>query len=359
MSARESNDKQRGLTRRLLGWYRREARDLPWRRTRDPYTVWAAEIILQQTRIEQGTPYFERFMAAFPTVEALAEADGDAVLKVWEGLGYYGRARRMQEAAKEIVHARHGRFPSSAEDWRRLPGVGRYTAGAIASIALGERTPVLDGNVKRVLARVFRIEACIDDAATTERLWAVASDLVPASHPGDFNQALMELGARVCTPQRPQCSDCPIRLLCEAYASGHQLELPVRRARGQTPHREMVAAVIRRNGRYLIAKRPSHGLLAGLWEFPSGEVRAGESHEAALRRIAQGDLGVDVCVGGLVAVAEQAYSHFHATLTAYRCACPAGRPAPVSHVASKWVRRSELERFAFPRINQKILAHLL
>lgn len=348
----------RGIRASLLRWYRREARDLPWRRTRDPYAIWLSEILLQQTRVDQGQPYYERFLKAFPTVADLAAADEERVLKAWEGLGYYARARNLHKAAKTIVNERGGVLPETLEDWQSLPGVGRYTAGAVTSIAHGLRAPVLDGNVKRVLSRLLDVEESIDDPAVTGELWERATSLVPKAAPGDFNQGMMELGARICVPRSPKCSECPVQRHCEAHARGTQDLRPVRKPRKPIPFHETVAAVVRRNGRYLLAKRPAKGLLSGLWEFPGGRVEAGESHVIALQRIAREQLGVEVKVGGLVAATDHAYSHMKVRLTLYRCEIVEGSPESLAHDTLKWVPRSRFDEHAFPNVNRKIL-HLL
>jgi A/G-specific adenine glycosylase len=331
---------------------------LPWRRTRDPYAVWVSEIMLQQTQVAQGTPYFERFIKAFPSVEALAAAKEDRVLKLWEGLGYYTRARNLHKAAKMVVGDLGGQFPESAEAWQRLPGVGRYTAGAIASIVFGERVPVLDGNVIRVLSRLFDIEACTDDTATRKALWQLAADLVPAKHPGDFNQAMMELGARVCTPKAPQCDACPVKRHCEARAEGVQLERPVRKAKQRTPHHENAVAAIKKNGRYLLCKRPAEGLLGGMWELPAVRLRKGETHQDALHRGISEDFSIDIEVGGLIGVVTHTYSHFKVTLNVYACKATGGRIASTTHTDHKWLLPSQFDRYAIHTANRKFL-HLL
>ena len=346
------------VRRALLAWYARNARDLPWRRTRDPYAVWVAEILLQQTRIDQGTPYFKRFLAAFPTVEALARAPEDAVLKLWEGLGYYARARNLHRAARLVASERGGQFPETAEEWQALPGIGRYTAGAIASIAYNEAVPVLDGNVKRVLARLFDIAAPIGQAATEGRLWALAGALVPPRRPGDFNQAMMELGATVCTPKAPSCPACPLQAACQAAARGTQAKRPVKGKKPASPHYEIVVAAIEKNGRILLGKRPPSGLLGGLWEFPGGKVQAGETHDQALKREIREELGVEIRVGGLAAVVNHAYSHFKVTLNVYRCTMESGTPRPVAHSELKWVPRAQFGRHAFPKANLKFIGVL-
>lgn len=348
-------ERRAGLRRRVINWFRREARDFPWRGVADPYVVWVSEIALQQTRVEQGTPYIERFLNAFPNVETLAEADADQVLKLWEGLGYYTRARNLHKAARQVVRDRRGVLPKTAGDWQGLPGVGRYTAGAIASIAYGEAVPVLDGNVKRVLARLTDLADVIDTAEADSALWDLMRFLVQGRHPGDFNQGMMELGAQVCMPRRPCCGECPVQPLCEAYERGTQDKRPVRAAKRAVPHHEIVVAAIRKHGRYLLGKRPPNGLLGGLWEFPGGKVEPGENHVAAVQREVKEELGIDVDVGGFVARVNHAYSHFKVTLNVYRCSAGNGTPRPSSHTELKWVAPKDFSRYAFPKANHKFL----
>lgn len=341
--------------RRLLTWYHDSARDLPWRQTRAPYAVWLSEIMLQQTRVDQARPYYLRFVEHFPTVQDLAAASEDAVLKAWEGLGYYSRARNLHRAAKMIANDFRGAFPRNAEEWRALPGIGRYTANAIASIAFEERVPVVDGNVVRVLSRMFDIAESTDAPETQEKLWTLAEWLLPSHKPGDFNQAMMELGARVCTPRKPACDDCPVARVCAARAAKTQEQRPVRAKKSPVPHHEVVAAVIQDGDRLLIGRRASKGLLGGLWEFPGGKVKPGETHQQALEREVQEELGVRVKVGGLVASVQHAYSHFRITLSAYRCRITGGDPVPHSHTELRWVRRDEFSDYAFPKANHKFL----
>lgn len=343
--------------RRLINWYRKHARTLSWRGTRDPYRVWIAEIILQQTRVEQGTPYIDRFLKRFPTVEALSEANIDQVLKLWEGLGYYSRARNLHRAAI-MVAKNGGELPRLAEDWMTLPGIGRYTAGAIASIAFDEPAPVLDGNVKRLLARLLDLETRIEDVAAIDMLWNVAGEMVRGKSPGDFNQAMMELGAAVCTPKSPTCGACPVLGFCLANQRGTQALRPVRRARKPVPHKEIVVAAIRKNGRYLLGKRPAEGLLGGLWEFPGGKVEPGEEHETALMREVREELGIEIAVGEPIARVQHAYSHFKVTLNVYVCTHISGAPHPNVHTELKWVSPKRFNEFAFPKANHKFLALL-
>jgi A/G-specific adenine glycosylase len=259
-----------------LAWYREFRRDLPWRRTRDPWAIWVSEVMLQQTRVETVAPYFERFMARFPTPLALAEASEDQVLAAWSGLGYYRRARMLHAGAREVADSV---MPGDREGLLALPGVGRYTAGAIASIAFGESVGLVDGNVARVLARLFAID---DDMkrAGMRRAEGLAEHLVPAEQPGDWNQALMELGATVCTPRSPDCARCPISASCRAYAEGRAHELPRAVAKAKPTPRRLQALVATKAGRVLLARRRSEGLFGGLWEPPS--VEGGPGAKASL-----------------------------------------------------------------------------
>ena len=253
-----------GFCRALLAWYDREKRELPWRGTQDPYRVWLSEIMLQQTRAEAVAPRYEAFLSRFPTVEALAAADEEAVLKAWEGMGYYSRARNLRRAAMEVV--RRGGFPRSAKEWQKLPGVGAYTAAAVASIAYHEAAPALDGNQARVLSRLLAFEGTVD---TPQRLRAQAEALIDRERPGDYNQALMDLGSGVCTPRAPKCGLCPVAAFCAARAGGDAESyphLPPPIARREV---EVTVVLAYLGGRVLVRRRPSKGLLAGLWEFPN------------------------------------------------------------------------------------------
>lgn len=275
------------VRRALLDFYDARRRDLPWRRDVDPYRVWVSEVMCQQTRVETAVPYFERWMARFPTVDALAEAPIDDVLHAWAGLGYYRRAHNLHRAAR-VVRERHGgRIPGDPEALRRLPGVGDYTAGAIASIAFGLPEPAVDGNVRRVLSRLHDLPD--PGAAELRRL---AAELVPAERPGDFNQALMELGATVCTPRSPRCDRCPIASYCRARAAGTQTERPRPKPSKAIPEDDVgTAIVLAPDGALLLVRRPEDGLLGGLWEFPGEAVAAGETPEDAARRAAVRVLG--------------------------------------------------------------------
>lgn len=349
----------------LLAWFDREAADLPWRADHDPYHVWLSEVMLQQTQIETVKPYYARFLAAYPTVSDLAAAPIDDVLKHWEGLGYYSRARNLHRAAQTVT-ANGGQFPQTAAALLALPGVGRYTAGAISSIAFDERAPVLDGNVIRVFARLLDLPDDVTQPATQTRLWAQADSWLPDARPGDYNQALMQLGQLVCRPRQPRCNDCPIRAHCRAYQHETQGERPVRTRKGAPPHYDVGAGMVWRDGRVLIAQRAQEGLLGGLWEFPGGKVEPGESLPDCVRRELREELAIDVEVGDLFAVVKHGFTHFSITLHAFHCTLIAGEPNPAAAnlpqdkqaQAVAWVTPAECERYAFGKADREIVTEL-
>jgi A/G-specific adenine glycosylase len=272
-AVRVNNGVREAFHRDLMRWYRRHHRKLPWRDSRDPYAIWVSEIMLQQTRVETVRPYYARWLQAFPTIQALARASDDRVLKLWEGLGYYSRARNLHRAAQAVVREHAGQLPRTAEGLLALPGIGRYTAGAIASIAFGERVPLVDGNVARVFARIFAIRANVKSPRTLQSLWNLAKHLLPDANPGDFNQALMELGALLCTPVAPQCEICPMRRVCVARARGLVDQLPNRGEKPRTVHIVAKAAFVTSGGRILLKRRPRQGLLANFWELPPADAQ--------------------------------------------------------------------------------------
>lgn len=348
----------------LLAWWDAGHADLPWRRAHDAYGVWVAEIMLQQTQIATVIPYYERWMARFPTAEALAAAPLDDVLKLWEGLGYYSRARNLHAAAQIVTHEHGGRLPETVGELIKLPGIGRYTAGAIASIAFDVPAPILDGNVIRVLSRVHDIEEDVTQSATRTRLWHLAEELVPPDRPGDFNQALMELGQSICLPKNPRCLICPLSALCLARQHGTQPERPVRPPRKRTPHYDVVAAVIwreggpARHGEFLIAQRPHDGLLGGLWEFPGGKVEPGETMADALRREIREELTIDIKPGEFLIAVPHAYTHFRITLHAFHAIYGGGEIQHLGVADHAWVTLDDLDRFAFAVTDRKIIEQL-
>jgi A/G-specific adenine glycosylase len=292
----------------LTAWYRENRRNLAFRRTRDPYAILVAEVLLQRTRIVSGLPYYERFMTRFPTVEDLASASEEEVLKAWEGLGFYGRARNLHRAAKAVVRDDDGRIPGTFSELRELAGIGAYTAGAVASIAFGEAVPAIDGNAARVLSRVFRLGGDLSRGEGRRRLVEIASALVPAEDPGTYNQALMELGSTVCRPKAPRCPVCPLRSTCRAFAEGRPESYPAMRRREPTPVARVAFALAESGGRVLLVRRPARGLLAGLWALPGGEVPPSGSEADAIREALRG-VGVKARLGGAVGEVRHTFSH--------------------------------------------------
>jgi A/G-specific adenine glycosylase len=343
------------FTERLLAWFACQARDLPWRQERTPYRVWVAEVMLQQTRAETVTPYYERFLARFPTVQALAGASLEEVLKVWEGLGYYARARNLHAAARRIVTTCDGELPDTFEGLLGLPGMGRYIAGAVASIAFGQDVAAVDGNARRVLCRAFDIREDTTRPGVQRQLESLATGLLPPGRAGTFNEALMELGATLCTPHAPRCDRCPLHDVCLARQQGHPEALPARSPRRRIPHYEVAAAVIARaDGRVLVAQRHANDMLGGLWEFPGGKREDGETLAECLAREIQEELGVEIEVGEQVTVVKHAYTHFRITLYALRCRLVAGEPRCLDCAAFRWVTLAELEALPMSVADRRI-----
>lgn len=352
---------QPSINSALLQWWDRGHAALPWRENRDPYRVWVAEIMLQQTQISTVIPYYERWLDRFPTVAALAEGSLDDVLKLWQGLGYYARARNMHQAAREIMDQYNGKLPSTVKELMGLKGIGRYTAGAIASIAFERQAPILDGNIVRVLSRLVDLDQDVTLSRTKNQLWHLAETLVPANRPGEFNEALMELGQRLCLPAKPNCQICPFSSLCKAKERGTLLERPVRPPRKNTPHFHVAAGVIWRgsqsgpNAPFLIAQRPLDGLLGGLWEFPGGKLEDGESLPEALHREIQEELAMEIEVGKPLTRIKHAYTHFRITLHAFYAIHIDGEPQHLGVSDHAWVTLKELDQYAFAVTDLKII----
>ena len=342
----------------LLKWYRTHARQLPWRGQNDPYAIWVSEIMLQQTRVETVIPYYQRWMERFPTLHHLAEAPLQEVLAAWEGLGYYSRARNLHQAAQLIV-SRGGVIPHTANALRKLPGVGRYTAGAIASIAFGENTPALDGNIRRVLARLFNVEEPARSPVGEARLWELAEAHLPDGYAGDYNQALMDLGSMLCTPRTPNCVVCPLAKMCIAYRLGIQAQRPVRAPKPSIPHLQVAAGVLAQDGRYLITQRPLQGLLGGLWEFPGGKQEPGEALPECLARELQEELGINVKVGEPLGVYRHAYTHFRVTVHTFQCRLLDDQEPKALQVHDlAWVAPSELKTYPMGKVDRQIASGL-
>ncbi len=347
------------FTRPLLQWYQAAGRDLPWRKNTDPYTVWVSEIMLQQTQVTTARPYFDRFLSVFPTVFDLAKADLDKVLKLWQGLGYYARARHLHQAAQKIVAQFSGKIPATLEGLCDLPGIGRSTAGAILTIAFGQRYPILDGNVRRVLCRFFAIEEDPREKAVEAWLWTCSEKLMPRRHEsGDYLQAIMDLGATVCTPKRPNCGDCPVGPHCSARQLGLQQELPCKIPRKTIPHYDYFAGLLSCEDSVLIHQRPLTGLLAGLWEFPGSRLE-GELKEGTMlscfESFFQKEINQTIKHARLCMSIRHVFTHFKMTLHVFSAEIKT--PVPVK-IPLKWVKRPALSDYAFSAAHQKIISRL-
>ena len=343
----------KNITRKLLRWYSGAARDLPWRRTTDPYAIWVSEVMLQQTRVRTAIPYYEAWMARFPDIGTLAAAGEDAVLKTWEGMGYYARARNLRRAAAIVARDHAGRVPDDPDVFGRLPGVGAYIRAAVTSIAFGAPVAAVDGNVKRVLARLFAVEAPVDRASSTPVFTHYAQRLLDPDDPGRCNQAMMELGATICRPAKTACTRCPLATNCRARADGLVETLPVRAGKRPVPVVHAAVGVVSDGRRVLITRRPSEGLLGGLWEFPGGKVRPGEPAEAACAREIHEEAGIEVEVETHLTRVRHAYTHFRLELDVFRCRLAGGEVVLNGPVDHRWVLLEEIESYAFPAANRK------
>lgn len=343
------------LADRLLDWFAHYARDLPWRRDRTPYRVWVAEVMLQQTRAETVGPYYERFMARFPTLESLARAPLEEVLRVWEGLGYYSRARLLHAAAQKVLEEGGGHLPDTRQELQKLPGIGPYIAAAVASIAFGRPEVALDGNACRVLSRLRALEGNPRRSPVRRRLEEYARSIMPLDGPGRFNEALMELGATVCRPRRPRCDACPLSDDCLAHQWGQEEAFPTPAPRQSLPHYEATAAVIPDSqGRVLLARRKARSFLGGLWEFPGGKREPGESLQECLARELREELGIDVVVGEHLVTLECGYTHFRVTLHTFCCRLIAGVPQCLDCDEVRWVTVEEMTALPMPKADRRI-----
>ncbi len=345
------------LSSKLLTWYHAHKRTLPWRDHPDAYAVWVSEIMLQQTRVETVIPYFEKWMRLFPSIKALANASEQEVLNAWEGLGYYSRARNLHKAARIVADQYEGAIPRDLEQLRKLPGIGRYTAGAIASMAFGMDVAALDGNIKRVYARLFDVAQLVDSPRGEKILWQLADEQLPKGHAGDFNQALMDLGALICVPKNPRCLICPVMGLCQARQNGTQDQRPVKSPKKDVPHYVHAAGVIIARGRVLLAQRPSEGLLGGMWEFPNARVEGDPAR--GLAKALKTGYGIRASTTreknarsplSAVGIVQHGYSHFSVTVHAFRCELSAMPKA--SNL--KWVPLKDLDQYPMGKIDRQI-----
>jgi A/G-specific adenine glycosylase len=345
------------LQQSLLVWYGEQGRRLPWRNIDDPYAIWISEIMLQQTQVKTVLPYYTRWLQQFPTVFDLAAADLQTVLKAWEGLGYYARARNLHRAAQAIVEQHKGRVPEDFDQITALPGVGRTTAGGILSSAFNLPFAILDGNVKRVLARLVALDK--PPAKALNRLWDLSEQILDRHNPRDFNQALMDLGATLCTRRQPNCPQCPWQRHCRAYNLNVQSEIPMTETKAPIPHKHIGVAVIWNDqDQILIDRRKQEGLLGGLWEFPGGKIEPEESVEDCIRREIQEELGIQVEVGDLLTTVTHTYSHFKVTLNVHHCTHLSGEPQPIECDEIRWVTMDSIEEYPFPKANIHIIEAL-
>lgn len=329
--------------RSLIAWFSQNARDLPWRRTHDPYAIWISEIMLQQTQVKTVIPYFERWMRRLPALADFARARPQKVLKLWEGLGYYSRVRNAQAAAQVIVKQHGGRFPRNFDDILALPGIGRYTAGAISSIAFNRPAPILDGNVIRVLCRIFGIAGDPRDKQTNATLWQLANDLVSVdpARCSDLNQSLMELGALVCTPRQMKCSVCPARRFCFAWREGRVAEFPMRPPRAPATERRFTAFVARKQNRFLVRQRPGGAVNAHLWEFPNIEVSVKDERDNKNNKFHIAE--------------DRPFCRIRHSITRYRILLEAYRARAASETPGAWKTIPQLNRLPFTSAHRKIL----
>lgn len=348
---------KRAVRQKLLAWFRRHARDLPWRRTRDPYAVWISEMMLQQTQVATVVPYFKRFLAEFPSVDELAAADESRVLRLWEGLGYYRRARQLHQSARLIVERHGGQFPADAEQVMALPGIGRYTAGAVLSIAFDARLPILEANSRRLIARLLAERGALSSVATDRRLWEFATQLLPRKHVGQFNQALMELGSDICRPRDPECSRCPLAGLCPTQRFGWQQQIPLakRPAVYETVHH--AAVVVRRNRRVLLRRCGDAERWAGMWDFPRFEqsARRGAALQRELSEKVASLTGVAIGPARRTTTIRHGVTRYRITLLCYEAE---SLDADVARSDVRWVHPAQLDHMPLNVTARKIAGGL-
>ncbi|MBI4358614.1 MAG: A/G-specific adenine glycosylase [Candidatus Omnitrophica bacterium] len=371
----------------LLKWFARHKRNLPWRVHGNPYRIFVVEVMLQQTQIKTVIPYYERWMKTFPNIEALARSPLDQVLKLWEGLGYYTRARNLHRAAQIIVDRFGGKIPSDPEILQTLPGIGRYTAGAVASIAFQKPVPLVDGNVARVLSRIYNLKKDVSKPETQKFLYAIAQKLVPpsplssapfrqrrirlrrtggrgngegkAKRPGDFNQALMELGSLICIPEIPKCSICPVRSLCLAFQKGDPSRLPIRSKGPEVKKIDMVVGLLRKNGKILVRRRPPRGIWGGLWEIPGTVCLKNQSSEAALAEEFKEGLGLSVTAEKKWSKLKHRFTHRLAFIHPFELKMSGNGKRQRNSAKTLWASPAKLKTLSFPVPHQKILKSII
>ncbi len=336
----------------VLDWYHGNGRRLPWRTTKDPYRIWVSEIMLQQTRVTTALAFYEQFIHTFPSVRDLAEADQHAVLKQWEGMGYYARARNLHRSAQLIMIRHGGMVPQRMEDLLSLPGIGRSTAGAILTFAYGERAPILDGNIRRLLCRLYALQAGPTQPEAAHLLWQLAETILPDQETGPFNQGLMDIGALLCLPKKPHCRECPLSSLCRAFLMGLQDRIPPPKKRPPLPCHNRAVGIIWSDGRLLIRLRSSDGLLGGLWEFPSLRTKDIQRPFQMLPEWLRQEYGLPVKLEEEVLCFLHTYTHFQEMIRVISGRCQNGRGKLSQDL--RWVWPQELEEYAMPASDRRI-----
>lgn len=343
----------------LLHWYRQNRRALPWRESISPYGVWVSEVMLQQTQVKTVIPFYLKFMESYPRIQDLAAADLESILKSWEGLGYYARARNLHKAAGQVTRLMGGRIPDDFQEFLSLPGVGDYIASAVQSIAFGHAHAVVDGNVKRVLARLFCLDTPVNTSRSHKIFKTLATRLLYTQNPGDYNQALMELGALVCTPKSPDCSNCPVSPHCTALGRDRIAQFPARIKKPKVPVHHIAVGIVRKpmpqQGRVLITRRKLDGLLGGLWEFPGGKVETGETAQAACVREIMEETGIRAEISDHLTRVTHAYTHFKIEMDVFYCDYISGSVRLNGPIDHKWVAIGQLDQFPFPKANLKFI----
>lgn len=343
----------------LLSWYGENKRELPWRKTRDPYAIWISEVMLQQTRVDTVLPYYLNFMEKYPDLKSLAMADPEALLKSWEGLGYYKRLQNLRKTAVFLVDNLDGLFPENLSELKKLPGIGAYTGAALASIAFDEKEAVVDGNVKRVMARLFEDSFPVNANRAHKHFQQYADFLLDPETPGNFNQALMDLGAMICVPGKPLCAKCPVKTLCGAFTSKSQEHFPTRESRKRIPFFKVTCtAILDREKRILVTKRPETGMLPGFWEFPGGKLEKDEHEEAACKRKIFEKTGLTPFAFEHLCTVRHAYTHFRIAMAFFVCHTQKTEIFPEKTREFRWLPFMELKTLAFPAANRKCMAAL-
>lgn len=343
---------------KLLNWYRLYKRDMPWRGITDPYRIWISEVMLQQTQVNKVVGYYEDFIKKFPEIKTLASASLQDVLKVWEGLGYYARARNLHKAAQLIVNDFNREIPKDYTTFRSLPGVGNYSAAAVLSIAFNQPYAAVDGNIKRVLSRLFLMTNPVNDSSSTKAFQEKADLLLNRDEPGSFNQAMMELGATLCRPQSPTCVVCPVNEFCRAFKEGLQTVYPVRKQTKKILEYNIAAGIIYKDSDVLIVQRPLDGLLGGLWEFPNGNLKNGETSDIACIRHISETTNLSVSNLNYLTQVKHAYTHFKIVVDAYECEYTQGDLLLNGPIDAKWIKLTELQKYPLPKATHKIIEKL-